>query len=150
MGKNMPSKHSPGKSVTIEAAAFVALPWEHHRTTTSGIGESVAFTGNTVWTAEHHGRSYRLQWEWMYEPYFDRPFTMDMTPRSNAIFATGDYIEHTLPLNERVQTLRTAIDRIDWEQTVLEALLSQDHDLKRRLDVFYGKLKSDSADGDDD
>jgi hypothetical protein len=149
MVKDMPTHDSPGKGIMIDAAIFASLPWKHLRTTILDIGESVAFSGNTVWTAEHEGRSYRLQWEWMYEPFFSRPFTMDVKPHSNAVFAEGDYIEHALPLDKRVQTLRSTIDRINWEQTVLDALLSEDQDLKKRLDDFFGKLKFDSSDDQD-
>jgi hypothetical protein len=73
---------------------------------------------------------------------------MDVQPRSNAIFASGDYVNHSLPMDERVQTLRSAIDRIDWEQTVLDALLAQDQDLKRKIDRFLQGLGESENDDD--
>jgi len=147
-GGDVPGSDFTGENGTVSAEAFVSLPWTHKNTAISNVGETLAYNGFTVWTAEHAGQTFRLQWDWLYEPYFQRPFTMDVQPRSNAIFASGDCVHHSLPMDERVQTLRSAIDRIDWEQTVLDALLAQDQDLKRKIDRFLQGLGESENDDD--
>lgn len=121
---------------TIGAQEFVDLHWAHKTTTFATLGETLAFTGSTKWEAEWNETSLRLQWDWMFEPYFQRPFTMDMQPRSNAVFAPSDFVDHPLPVAQRTKTLRAAIDKIDWGPLVLEELFKQDAELKGRIEAL--------------
>lgn len=124
----------------IGAHEFVDLGWQHKQTTVSSIGEPLAYSGSTQWEAVWGDSTLRLQWDWMFEPYFQRPFTMDMQPRSNALFAQGDFVDHALPVSPRVKTLRSAIDKLDWCPTVLEELYKQDADLKARVETLLRGL----------
>ncbi|MBS3912721.1 MAG: hypothetical protein KGZ70_13020 [Hydrogenophaga sp.] len=129
--------------IAIPAEVFVSLQWEHVRTTLSTLGETAAYSGSTVWSATYGERKYRLQWDWMFEPFFQRPFTMDMQPHTNAIFAAGDFVAHALPLDERTQTLRSAIDRIKWEDAVLMAMEQQDKDHKVKVERILKGVSRD-------
>lgn len=132
---------------TVRAVEFAALEWAHVETNIATLQETVAYTGTTVWEAPFKDQRFRMQWEWMFEPYFQRPFTIDMRPRSNAIFADGDMLDFALPVDPRVRTLRATIDRIDWQATVLDELYKKDAALKHRVDKL---LKGLSADDDTD
>lgn len=124
---------------TIGARDFVDLHWDHRATTIATLGETLAYTGSTQWEAVWNEMRLRLQWDWSFEPYFQRPFTMDMQPRSNAVFAPDDFVDHALPVANRIKNLRAAIDRIDWEKSVLDELYKKDAELKGRVeDLFKG------------
>jgi hypothetical protein len=131
---------------TIGAREFVDLHWAHRTTTFATLGETLAYTGSTQWEAVWNEMRLRLQWEWSFEPYFQRPFTMDMQPRSNAVFAPDDFVDHLLPVAHRIKTLRVAIDRIDWEQCVLNELYKQDAELKGRVEALFKGLGTPPGD----
>lgn len=125
---------------TIGAQEFVDLHWVHKSTTFATLGETLAYTGSTQWEARWNEMRLRLQWDWSFEPYFQRPFTMDMQPRSNAVFAQGDFVDHALPVAQRIKTLRSAIDAIDWGQAVLDELYKKDAELKERIETMLRVL----------